>query len=698
MLLKRTACLMMSVFLAGSLVPFAGIGPAFAEEAVEEAAEEVVEAPGVIDQDADEPVAEEPSVEEAAEAAEALEPDESKAVDVDIPVDDPEEEGYIPPESFRYEEGELAAAVKGRSIGTHYPESFVTYDEGYHTRSDALRGIDVSYYQGSNQGTSIDWARVKASGINFAIIRSSDGFNFNDPDFARNVRGCMDNGIPFGVYHYARATNASEANAEADHVFRQLAAAGVTPSNISFPIYYDIENSGTPNYWDLGQDVVDSIARTFIGRMNAAGYKSGVYTSTSWYEGGPCGSSYINSLEYRWCAQYNAAGLRYDGFGSDGNGLMNSGKGVWQFTSHGDVDGISGYVDLNYSYYKSLSVSADVTVDRVDGEGGVIRFAVRNINASMALDRLELAVWCDSHGGMDDLRWYEMTSMGDGSYILDVHIKDHKGYEGTYIADPYFISRTGERVGGTGEMRARANMAVAPKSFTYGPESDNAYVRFTGKGGDYAKASAVRAIVWSDKGGQDDIWSHAAQKSGSAWTGTVNLHHHRESGSYALHVYATVNGTERCVETVSFYVASYHDPGIQMHRVYNPNSGEHFYTASAVERDSLVRAGWTYEGIGWTAASGKLPVYRLYSGTDHHYTSSSFERDSLINAGWKDEGIGWYTENPSGIPLYRQFNPNVDPSAPTNNSGSHNYTMSKAENDNLVAQGWRAEGIGWYGL
>ena len=50
------------------------------------------------------------------------------------------------------------------------------------------------------------------------------------------------------------------------------------------------------------------------------------------------------------------------------------------------------------------------------------------------------------------------------------------------------------------------------------------------------------------------------------------------------------------------------------------------------------------------------------------------------------------------MPLYRQFNPNVNPRASRNNSGSHNYTTSKAENDKLVSLGWKAEGIGWYGL
>ncbi len=136
-----------------------------------------------------------------------------------------------------------------------------------------------------------------------------------------------------------------------------------------------------------------------------------------------------------------------------------------------------------------------------------------------------------------------------------------------------------------------------------------------------------------------------------------------------------------------------------MYRLYNPNSGEHFYTASADERDATVLAGWNYEGVGWKApVSSATPVYRLYSGTDHHYCTGAGERDALIAAGWNYEGIGWYSDDAQGVPLYRQFNPNVDPNARTNNSGSHNYTTSLSEHDSLVAIGWRGEGIGWYGV
>ena len=133
---------------------------------------------------------------------------------------------------------------------------------------------------------------------------------------------------------------------------------------------------------------------------------------------------------------------------------------------------------------------------------------------------------------------------------------------------------------------------------------------------------------------------------------------------------------------------------VNMYRLYNPNSGEHFYTANAVEKSNLVKLGWRYEGIGWKAPKiSNTPVYRLYNKNagDHHYTMSASERDYLVSIGWKYEGVGWYSDDSKAVPLYRQYNPNAK-------AGSHNYTISKSENDWLVSLGWRGEGIGWYGV
>ena len=141
---------------------------------------------------------------------------------------------------------------------------------------------------------------------------------------------------------------------------------------------------------------------------------------------------------------------------------------------------------------------------------------------------------------------------------------------------------------------------------------------------------------------------------------------------------------------------AYADEGSQeMYRMYNPNSGEHFYTANSYERDNLKSLGWHYEGVGWVApVKSSVPVYRLYNSNagDHHYTMNSYERDMLVSKGWRYEGIGWYSADTTNeFPLYRQYNPNAK-------AGAHNYTLNSNERDALVRAGWHDEGLAWYAL
>jgi hypothetical protein len=132
-----------------------------------------------------------------------------------------------------------------------------------------------------------------------------------------------------------------------------------------------------------------------------------------------------------------------------------------------------------------------------------------------------------------------------------------------------------------------------------------------------------------------------------------------------------------------------------MFRLYNPNSGEHFYTSGLAERTAVVAAGWNYEGIGWFAPKSGTPVLRMYNPVagEHHYTTSSAEADALVAAGWNLESdCAWYSAPAeTGAPLYREYNPNQY-------SCNHNYTTSQEENDMLVNAGWQYEGIAWYGL
>jgi len=131
----------------------------------------------------------------------------------------------------------------------------------------------------------------------------------------------------------------------------------------------------------------------------------------------------------------------------------------------------------------------------------------------------------------------------------------------------------------------------------------------------------------------------------------------------------------------------------QMFRLYNPYSGEHFYTANASEKENAIADGWVDEGVGWTAPESGNPVYRLYNSYagDHHYTLNATERDELVAAGWTYEGVGWYSAGEDGVPVYREYNPNMF-------SCNHNYTTDKDEHDGLVAIGWTDEEIAWYGI
>ena len=130
-----------------------------------------------------------------------------------------------------------------------------------------------------------------------------------------------------------------------------------------------------------------------------------------------------------------------------------------------------------------------------------------------------------------------------------------------------------------------------------------------------------------------------------------------------------------------------------MFRLYNPNSGEHFYTSSTVERDHLISVGWNDEGTGWTAPKAGDAVYRLYNpyAGEHHYTLSTVERDSLIAAGWNDEGIGWRSDPAQRVALYRVYNPNEY-------ANNHHYTKEAGERDILLSKGWQDEGTAWYGI
>ena len=170
---------------------------------------------------------------------------------------------------------------------------------------------------------------------------------------------------------------------------------------------------------------------------------------------------------------------------------------------------------------------------------------------------------------------------------------------------------------------------------------------------------------------------------------------HEGDGVFTLGVYEDLTNTDPKPDDTDKPDATDPEPVSTetMYRLYNPNSGEHFYTSSPVERQAVIDAGWNDEGVGWTAPTSGIKVYRLYNSFagEHHYTTSEAERDMLVGVGWTWEEGGWYSDPNEAVPLYRAYNPNAY-------ANNHHYTLDWGEFQTLLSLGWQDEGVGWHGV
>lgn len=194
-------------------------------------------------------------------------------------------------------------------------------------------GIDVSSHQ-----KEIDWQKVAASGVTFAMIRlgyrgyGSEGTLNMDPYFQQNLLGAMSAGIKVGVYFYSQAINTLEAAEEAQFV---LNALGGIP--LDYPVVYDWETVSADGARTKGLDntTLTDCAITFCETVTLAGYMPMIYYNL------PVGYTHyqlerLTSYE-KWFAQYtskNKPDMYYD-------------YRMWQYTDSGSVPGIDGKVDMD---------------------------------------------------------------------------------------------------------------------------------------------------------------------------------------------------------------------------------------------------------------------------------------------------------------------------------------------------------------
>jgi len=186
-----------------------------------------------------------------------------------------------------------------------------------------LQGIDVSRWQGV-----IDWAKVKASGIKFAILKcgGSDSGFYTDRTFEANYKGCKDNGIAVGAYYFVGRDCITYEAGQADAKRMLSICAG---KEFDLPLFIDCEAQDPK--WKVG--ITDAIIG-FYDEITKAGRSAGVYASKTSGFKDRIEDNRIQHITH-WVAQYNAS-CTYD-----------KPYIIWQKSSKGRINGINANVDLD---------------------------------------------------------------------------------------------------------------------------------------------------------------------------------------------------------------------------------------------------------------------------------------------------------------------------------------------------------------
>lgn len=195
------------------------------------------------------------------------------------------------------------------------------------------KGIDVSSHNGK-----IDWAKVKADGVDYCIVRmgyrgSTEGKLATDTTFEYNVANAIRNNIETGVYFYTQAINEEEAIAEAQYVLDAIEGY-----DIKGPVCYDLEDYPGGRADNLEPAVYTACAKAFCKTIKDAGYEPMVYGNLNTF----FRMTNVAELEEydKWFAAYLfPVYYPYE-------------YSIWQYSSSGSVNGISGKVDMNIRVLK----------------------------------------------------------------------------------------------------------------------------------------------------------------------------------------------------------------------------------------------------------------------------------------------------------------------------------------------------------
>lgn len=308
------------------------------------------------------------------------------------------------------------AKFDGNDYGAHwgtYNNTKAFFDYKNNLFAQQAKGvIDVSSWQGD-----IDWAKAKADGVEGAIIRLGFGWD-NDADAKaqRNIAECKRLGIPFGIYWYSYAEDVDGAKHEGNDVVSKLRQMGVSPSDLKYPVYYDLERwTWTGHTPPTNPNVYNGIVNAWYGALQSVGYQNlGVYSYTSYLQG-PLNNANIYA-KTRWVAQYGAR-IEFTAFGTNDRG--------WQYTESGQINGISGSVDMSAFGNKEFESSIDLTWI-VRSEDIAVGAAVKDVTRALEYKWMSYDVNADRWKTISDWSTSNWAGWSDneGTYWLHCEVRD----------------------------------------------------------------------------------------------------------------------------------------------------------------------------------------------------------------------------------------------------------------------------------
>ena len=322
--------------------------------------------------------------------------------------------------------------------------------------SPLIKGIDVSAHQ-----NDIDWKKVKASGIDFAVLRAgvtnmSDARYYKDSYFEKNYVEAKAAGIKLGVYIYTCAFNKGEMKYNIEKLLESLKG-----KKLDLPVYIDVEADDRQP--QIGKEGLTEILEYACDLISDAGFMPGLYSGYNWYK------NFIDTdrLTQKGCELWLAL-WPSDPHNCDFSDFCST----WQYGSEGNISGISGDTDTNYRYTTITTVPHSIKLTQ--SAGGTIS---SDKSTARLNERVRITVETDKGYIVKSVKYgdKEATKNSDGSYSFimpdaNVTVKAEFGYADSIgaILDGYSLSLEGD---------ISINFYMSLSDGT--AKSSTAYMRFT---------------------------------------------------------------------------------------------------------------------------------------------------------------------------------------------------------------------------